>query len=62
MGPLELLIIVAVVWLLPVFTLYSVAGSRGQSRRYAFWGLLSWLGLIVGLLVMIATPTPKEER
>lgn len=60
-GAAELLII-AIIWLIPTFTVNSVAGARGQSRRYALRRILGLLGLIIGLLVMIATPRPEERN
>lgn len=49
----ELLIIV-VGWVIPIVVLTKVASRRAQSRMYGFWGLLGYLGLIIGLLIMIA--------
>ena len=50
------LLIIAIVFALPVGVLWKVAVARGQSRAYAFWGILGWLGLIIGLLMMVAMP------
>lgn len=49
--------ILAILFLaIPMGTLAWVAGQRGQSRRFAMWGLLSYAGLVIGLLVMMAVP------
>ncbi len=65
MGALELLIIAVVVFGIPMLTLWRVAVARGHGANYALWGLLSWAGLVIGLLVLIATPvkaTPDATK
>lgn len=62
MGPLssiEILIIVAMLAMnaafiaIPIVVLYQAAQSRGQNgAAYAWWGLLGFLGMIVGLLIL----------
>lgn len=46
---------------LPAIILYWVARERGRSSRFAWWGLLAWIGLIVGLLLMLTTAASEEE-
>lgn len=55
----EWMVLVLLVWLIPMGVLYRVANARGQEGRYALWGLLSYAGLIVGILVMMAMPRPQ---
>ena len=50
---------VALVAVVPFVVLGMVASRRRQSMAYMFWGLLSWLGVIIGLLMMMAMP-PKD--
>lgn len=56
MGPGELAIIAFVCFVLPMVVLVHVADSRGQSRAYGLWALLGYLGLIIGVLIMMAIP------
>lgn len=56
MGIGEWLIVLVLVMGIPMGTLGWVAGQRGQSRRFALWGLLSYAGLVIGLFVMMAVP------
>lgn len=60
-GGLEILIGLVVFLGIPVWTLRYVARSRGQSERFVLWGLLSYLGLVIGILVMIATPQAQQR-
>lgn len=60
MGIGEWIVLVVFGLVVPIGVLYRVAGARGQSSRYALWGLLSYVGLVIGLLVLIAMP--KAER
>lgn len=57
MGIGEWLILAVALVGIPMGVLSWVAGQRGQSRRFALWGVLSYVGLLVGLLVMLAVPT-----
>ncbi len=43
-------------WVVPAIVLWRVAGARGQTRLHILWAILGWMGLIIGLLVMIAMP------
>ena len=47
---------------LPMLVLFQVSKARGLTRAHTLWGLLSFLGLIIGLLVMIAMPTRRRRR
>jgi len=55
LGGAEILVL-AILFLLPMAVLYRVAKARGQSGAYAWWGVLSLLGLVIGLLMLIAMP------
>jgi len=46
----------------PFVVLGTVASRRGQSMAYMFWGLLGWLGVIIGLLMMMAMPSRDVRR
>jgi hypothetical protein len=48
--------------ILPFIVLACVATARGQSMWYMLWGFLSWTGVIIGLLVMIALPQRTQQR
>ena len=58
------------VWLLMVLivdtacalTLAAVANARGQSKWFAFWGILGFAGLLAGLLIMLAMPTHQPPQ
>lgn len=52
----EYMVGILLVFLIPMGVLYRVAKARGQEGRYGLWGLLSYPGLIIGLLVMMAMP------
>ena len=63
MGALELLAIFVVFLFIPMMALRIVARARGQSpNHFMLWGLFSYLGLIVGLLVMIAMPARAADK
>jgi len=61
LGAAELLILLLGL-ALPFGVLGMVASRRGQSAAYVLWGLLSWLGVIIGLLMMIAMPRKNESQ
>ena len=50
-------------WLLTdtacAIALIAVASARGQSRWFGLWAILGFVGLIAGLLLMLALPTTK---
>lgn len=46
---------------IPFIVLGMVASRRGQSMAYMLWGFLGLLGVIIGLLMMMAMP-PKDAR
>ena len=50
------IIIILLFFGVPFIVLWKVAQARGQSAAYTLWGLLGWLGLIIGLLIMMAMP------
>lgn len=50
------LIIILVFFGIPFVVLWKVATARSQSTAYVLWGFLGWLGLIIGLLMMVAMP------
>ena len=58
LGPLELAVIIyfLCLWLVPAAALYWVAKQRGRSGWWAWWALLSWLGFLVGILMLVASP------
>ncbi len=45
---------------LPIAVLYVVARTRGRSPLFALWGLLSWFGVIIGMVIMITTRKEPE--
>lgn len=59
LGLLFLVVLLALVAVVPFVVLGMVASRRGQSMAYMFWGLLGWLGVIIGLLMMMAM-APKD--
>jgi len=64
-APVGFLILVAALLLVaavPVVVLGMVASRRVQSMAYMFWGLLGWLGVIIGLLMMMAMPRKDVGR
>lgn len=61
LGFLILVVVLSLVAVVPFVVLGMVASRRGQSTAYIFWGLLGWLGVIIGLLMMMAMP-PKDAR
>ena len=59
LGPLEILIIGAFyfcAFALPYIVLWRAATRRGQTHAYTFWGLLGWLGVLFGFLIMGRQP------
>ena len=46
------LIIILVAFAAPFAVLYFVADAWAQSKAHVLWGLLGWLGVIIGLIVM----------
>jgi Zn-dependent protease len=61
LGFLVLVVVLSLVAVVPFVVLGVVASRRGQSMAYMFWGLLGWLGVIIGLLMMMAMP-PQDVR
>lgn len=59
MGAPELFILalwVTIVFLLPFGVLSQVAQSRGQTQKFVLWGLLGWIGLVIGLIGLLRRP------
>lgn len=54
--PLTWLLFVLVIDTVCALTLIAVADARGHSRIFAFWAVLGFIGLVAGLLLMIALP------
>ena len=53
LGPMEVALIVF--WLgAPAGILLLIAHSRRQAYVFALWGLLSWLGLAIGIVHMLS--------
>jgi hypothetical protein len=44
------------------YLLYLLASWRGKSPAYAWWGLLSFLGLLIGAFFIMVTPSSSEPR
>ncbi len=68
MGPLEVaaltyFFLILFVWFgLPFICLLWVARQRGRRGAWAWWSLLGWIGLAVGLLMLLTAPRlPKAE-
>ena len=57
----EVLVIALLVFIVPMGVLFRVASARGQSARFSLWGLLSYAGLIIGLLIMLAMPRSTKK-
>ena len=62
LGFLILVVVLSLVAVVPFVVLGTVASRRGQSMAYMFWGLLGWLGVIIGLLMMMAMPSRDVRR
>ncbi len=62
-GPLGApeVLIVLIVWAAPIAILVYVANARGRSPWFGAFGILGLIGLVVGLLVLIAVP-PRGNR
>ena len=59
-GPLggpELLILF--IFFAPFGILAWVATNRGRSLAWALLGFLAWLGLIIGLVILLSAPSQK---
>lgn len=56
MAAAEMAILVFIGFVLPMVVLVHVADSRGQTRAYGLWALLGYVGLILGMLIMMASP------
>jgi hypothetical protein len=50
------LIIFALYVLVPFVVLALVARNRRRSQAFALWGFMSWLGMIIGLVILLVTP------
>ncbi len=51
-----------IIFAMPIGVLLFVAVVRGHSLWTALWGLLSWPGMVIGLLVLLfATPRTKLQ-
>jgi len=61
MGIGEYLILALVLVIIPMGVLYRVAHARGQEGRFALWGLLSYAGLVIGLLIMMAMQRGQKD-
>lgn len=67
MNPLEVTVLIYIVLILfvwfwlPAACLLWVATHRGRGVAWALWGLLGWIGLAIGL-VMLLTATRLEEE
>ncbi len=48
-----------VIYILPFGLLYLFAKSRGASGMHVFWGLLGWIGLVIGF-VLIGMNPPRQ--
>lgn len=46
----------------PALALSYVAAARGKSRWFALWGALSYLGMLIGLIMLVATPSKAIPR
>jgi hypothetical protein len=44
------------------YLLYLLADWRGKSPGYAWWGLLSFLGLLIGAALILLTPASGDTR
>ena len=68
MGPLEVAVLVyffliLFVWFgLASICLLWVARQRGRRGSWAWWGLLGWIGLAIGLVMLLASPNLKEAQ
>jgi hypothetical protein len=53
--------IVLIVWAAPIIILVAVANSRGRSPAFGLLGLLGLIGLVIGLIVLLTTPSQKAS-
>lgn len=60
MGLGEFFLIAIVGFLAPMAVLGRVAAARHEPSTWALWGLLSWAGVLIGLLMMIASPRKPQ--
>ncbi len=57
LGVGEVLFLVAVLlfWILPVWILIKMAGSKGRSKHFAWWAVgLGWVGFVVAAIIIAA--------
>lgn len=54
--PFTWLLFVLIIDTLSALTLIAVADARGHTRMFAVWAVLGFIGLVAGLLLMIALP------
>ncbi len=57
---MEVLLILAVLWGLPVVIIGLMADSRGRSLAWVIWPLmLGWIGWVVAFLALVNQPKTK---
>ena len=48
---------------IPIIVMWGIAASMERSPAHMLWGLIGWLGVIIGLLFLIATkPESRATR
>ncbi len=56
----EILLLLAILWLVPVGIIFAMADSKGRSKHFCWWPLLlGWLGLIVAAILIAAGGSRK---
>ena len=51
---MELLIVLALLWLLPMLLVWKIAESRNRSGHYVWWAVvLGWVGAIIAMVVIL---------
>lgn len=62
MDGLALFLIIVFGVVLPIIIMWGIAASMDRSPAHMLWGLIGWLGVIIGLLYLIATKPPAQAN
>ncbi len=53
-------IIVFAIWIAPMLILLLIAMNKGRSKHFAWWAVGSWLGFLIGAIIMLLGPTERR--
>ena len=56
------LAVVVLLTLAPFIVLWVVADSRGHSRAFILFGFFNWLGVLIGVVLMLMTDPGGQTR